>query len=175
MILKVKDDNGFWWRNKEDIERVFVSYYYGMFGSIGSKGVEDICEVVKNMISSEIDEVCSQEFYYADVNEVLRLDLNIPNNGKIQETLNKTFIFLIPKGNNPSSPNDFGHISFCNVTMKIVTKFISKRLKLILQDIIYEEQCAFFMGRQIAEKGLIAMECFHWLKKNTKGKKGVML
>lgn len=71
MILKVKDDNGFWWRNKEDIEIVFVSYYYEMFRSVGSKGVEDICEVVKNMISSEMDEVCSQEFYYADVNEVI--------------------------------------------------------------------------------------------------------
>jgi hypothetical protein len=58
--------------------------------------------------------------------------------------------------------------------MKIVTKVIANRLKATLVDVIDIEQSAFVKGRLITDNALIAMECFHWLKKKRKGKKGVM-
>jgi len=88
--------------------------------------------------------------------------------------MNKTFIALIPKCKNPTSPKDFRPISLCNVVMKIVTKTIANRLKKILPEIIDEEQSAFVKGRLITDNALIAMECFHWTKKKKKGKKGTM-
>jgi len=60
------------------------------------------------------------------------------------------------------------------MVMKIVTKSITNRLKPILLEIVDKEQSAFVQGRLITDNALIVMECFHWMKKKTKGKKGVM-
>jgi cytochrome c-type biogenesis protein CcmE len=56
--------------------------------------------------------------------------------------------------------------------MKIVTKVIANKLKATLPDVIDVEQSVFVQGRLITDNALIAMECFHWLKKKKKGKKG---
>lgn len=179
-----------------------MSYYSDMFGSVSIEGDVDICDVVKNKISTKTVEVCSKEILYEEFkeaimqmqplkahdlngiptlffqkywhifgNEVVMLVLNILNNGKSSETMNKIFIFIIPKGKNPSSPKDFRLISLFNVIMKIVTKCIATILKTLLPNIIGEEQSAFVMGRKITNNDLITMECFHWLKKKTRGKK----
>lgn len=58
--------------------------------------------------------------------------------------------------------------------MKIITKVVANRLKHTLPDVIDLEQSAFVQGRLITDNALIAMECFHWLKKKKKGKNGVM-
>lgn len=90
--------------------------------------------------------------------------LDILNNEASPETLNRTFIALIPNCKNLSSTEDYRHIHLCNVAMKIVTKVISNRIKAILPDIIDEEQLAFVKGCLITDNALIAMECFHLLK-----------
>jgi hypothetical protein len=89
-------------------------------------------------------------------------------------SINKTFVALIPKCKNPSAAKHFRPISLCNVIKKIVTKALANRIKTILPDVVDEEQSAFVKGRLITDNALIAMECFHWLKKKTKGKKGMM-
>ncbi|CAI8617407.1 unnamed protein product [Vicia faba] len=47
-------------------------------------------------------------------------------------------------------------------------------LKALLPEIIDEEKSAFVKGKLIKDNALIAMECFHWMKKKKKGKKGMM-
>jgi hypothetical protein len=113
--------------------------------------------------------------YWSIIGEdVQSLILNILNNDRPPDDINKTFLTLIPKNKNPTTPKDYRPISLCNVMMKIVTKCIANRIKPILPDIIDEEQSAFVQGRLITDNALIAMECFHWLKKKKKGKKGMM-
>lgn len=103
--------------------------------------------------------------------EIQSLVLGILNEGKSPEVINKTFIALIPKCKNPGSPKQLRPISLCNVVMKIVTKTIANRVKCLLPDVVDEEQSAFVQGRLISDNAMIAMECFHWLKKKNKGKK----
>jgi hypothetical protein len=90
--------------------------------------------------------------------------LNILNNGGNPEPFNNTFICLIPKNNNPCTPADFRPIALCNVMLKIITKTIANRIKLVLNDIISPQQSAFLPGRLITDNTLIAYETFHYLK-----------
>lgn len=58
--------------------------------------------------------------------------------------------------------------------MKVVTKKIANKIKHTLPEIIEEEQSAFVKGRLITSNVLVAMKCFHKMKRKTKGKCGVM-
>lgn len=101
--------------------------------------------------------------------------LGILNDSQDPIKINNTFISLIPKTKNPSSPKEYRPISLCNVIMKIVTKTITNRMNMIFPELIDEEQSAFVKGRLFADNALIALECFHWMKKKKKkGKKGMM-
>lgn len=53
--------------------------------------------------------------------------------------------------------------------MKWVVKTIANRLKYLLTYVMEKEQNDFIKGRLITNNSLIAIECFHWLKKKKKG------
>lgn len=97
--------------------------------------------------------------------EIVKISLDILNNSRSPEALNKTCLYLMPKGKNPHSPKDFCPIIICNITMKIVTKCLANKLKPLLSNV---------QGILITNNGLIAMECFHWIKKKIRGKQGRM-
>ena len=59
------------------------------------------------------------------------------NSGAILNSINHTFITLIPKVNNLEKVSNFRPISLCNVIYKIVTKVIANRLKPMLNSIIF--------------------------------------
>jgi len=48
--------------------------------------------------------------------------------GKVLEYLNRTLITLIPKCNNPESPNNYCPIGKCNTVYKVITKLIIARI-----------------------------------------------
>ena len=51
------------------------------------------------------------------------------NSRFICKELNQTFLTLIPKTNNPSTPADFRPISLCNIAYKILAKILAGRIK----------------------------------------------
>jgi hypothetical protein len=92
-------------------------------------------------------------------------------NGDLPDEVNKTLLVLIPKVSNPQELSQYRAISLCNVLYKICSKTMENRLRVILDDIISEEQSAFVPGRLITDNVLIAYECCHYLR-NMKGKSG---
>lgn len=106
--------------------------------------------------------------------DVVQKVLSILNEGVDPVSINRMFIFLIPKVKVPESPKNLRPISLCNVIMKLVTKCIANRLKPLLGDIVSEQQSAFIPGRLITDNELTGFEVFHYMKQKRKGKKGYM-
>ncbi|CAJ2638124.1 unnamed protein product [Trifolium pratense] len=68
-----------------------------------------------------------QKYWHIVGRDVQRLVLQILNNDRSPEDINRTFIALIPKVKSPQAPKDYRPISLCNVVMKIVTKMKKKK------------------------------------------------
>ena len=106
-----------------------------------------------------------------DVTEVVLTALNF---GTIPDSINSTFIALIPKIKDPKKVSDFRPISLCNVVYKLIAKVLVNRLKLILPYVVFDSQSAFLSGRLITDNVLVAFETLHFLKRKTQGKDGYM-
>jgi len=63
------------------------------------------------------------------VDDVIAVVLKALNTGVIHESLNSSFITLIPKIKHPKKVSDFLPISLCNVIYKLISKVVVNRLK----------------------------------------------
>ncbi|XP_073359845.1 uncharacterized protein [Aegilops tauschii subsp. strangulata] len=71
------------------------------------------------------------------------------------ESINSSFITLIPKKEVPRCPNDFRPISLLNGVLKIITKLLANRLQKIILQLIHTNQYGFLKGRVI-------QDCLAW-------------
>jgi hypothetical protein len=71
--------------------------------------------------------------------------------GKVQCSLNSTFLALIPKMNKPMTFRDYMPISLCNLCYKLIAKVIANRVKPILSRALSCEHLGFLKGRQILD------------------------
>lgn len=90
------------------------------------------------------------------------------------ESINTTFISLIPKIKKPKKVSDFRPINLCDVIYKLFAKVVANQLKKFLAISVLDSQSAFLLGRLIIDNILVAFETLHYLKRKTLGKLGYM-
>ena len=71
------------------------------------------------------------------------------------ESINTSYITLIPKKEVPISPNDFRPISLLNGVLKIITKLLANRLQKVILKMVHINQYGFLKNRVI-------QDCLGW-------------
>ena len=115
-----------------------------------------------------------KSFWHIMGNDVIEVVLNALNSGSIPESLNTTYIALIPKIKDLKKVADFRPISLCNVIYKLIAKVVANHLKKFLLQTIPDSQSVFLSGCLISDNILVAFETLHYLKRKTTGKLGYM-
>ena len=115
-----------------------------------------------------------QKYWDVIGNDITCTVLNVLNSNMPIVDINRTNITLIPKTNNLSQMTDFRLISLSNVVYKLVSKVLANCLKIILPQIISENQSAFLSERFITDNVLIAFELMHYLDHKKEGKENFM-
>jgi hypothetical protein len=78
------------------------------------------------------------------------------HSGKVSlQSINGSYITLIPKKNNPETVNDFRPISLTNTCLKFLTKLVANRMQNIITSTIHENQYGFIKERTI-------QDCLAW-------------
>jgi len=77
------------------------------------------------------------------------------------QSINGSYIILVPKIDGPSRVNDFRPISLLNISMKIITKLLANRLQRVIQELIHKNQYGFIQTRTIQVCLAWALEYLH--------------
>ncbi|KAH1033486.1 hypothetical protein J1N35_045660 [Gossypium stocksii] len=85
--------------------------------------------------------------------------------GKLERSINLSFIVLIPKNENLIRISEFRTICLVSSLYKIVAKVLLRRLREVIGGVVSDTQCAFIRGRQIFDGILIANKVIHSIKK----------
>nr|XP_048317975.1 uncharacterized protein LOC125418473 [Ziziphus jujuba var. spinosa] len=87
----------------------------------------------------------------------------------LPNSINRTFLVLIPKANQISSFNQIRPISLCNTIYKILSKILANRLRPLMNKLIFSHQSTIILGRWIGEKTILVNEITHTMRKRRKG------
>ncbi|RVW85679.1 Transposon TX1 uncharacterized 149 kDa protein [Vitis vinifera] len=90
--------------------------------------------------------------------EIMDLFREFYNQRSFANSLNSTFLVLIPKKGGAEDLGDFRPISLLGSLYKLVAKVLANRLKKVLDKVVSGDQNAFVRGKQILDASLVANE-----------------
>lgn len=187
-IQKLKNDDGVWVDWQSGIQSLILNFYRGLFvaGSTDIEEVircvPQMISQDQNMALAQ--EVTKEEVHFAlfqmhpdkapgpdgmtpafyqkhwDIigEDVFNMTRHFFSSGEILEGLNDTNIVLIPKKKNPTQVGYLRPIALCNVLMKVITKVLANRMKILLTNVVSDTQSAFVLGRLISDNIMVSYD-----------------
>ncbi|XP_072084360.1 uncharacterized protein [Arachis hypogaea] len=202
-IEALQDDNGNWIHEQTTLERMATSFYSRLyiedtpdtpfvlnncFPPLDTIDLESIGSNVSRMeIRSALFSMGSlkapgkdgiQAIFYQKKWDVVGTNLcvlveRIFNRPSEVWEINETLITLIPKVEPIVTLKQMCPISLCNVSYKVITKILSRRLRGIMEKVVKPTQSIFVLGRHTSDNIIITQEVINCMR-NRKGKKGWM-
>lgn len=111
-----------------------------------------------------------QQFWPTVKSIIITIALDFLNHGTASLHFNDTHIVLIPKTKNSERVIDYKPISLCNVAYKLASKVVANKMKVVLQEVVYENHSAFVAKRLIIDNSLMAHEMMTHISRKKKGK-----
>jgi hypothetical protein len=82
------------------------------------------------------------------------------------QSINESFITLVPKIQNPTTVNDFRPISLLNCSLKVITKLLADRLQSKTLQLVHQNQYGFIKSHSIQECLAWCFEYIHQCKQS---------
>jgi hypothetical protein len=150
-----------------------VAMHFNLSNLFGSPENPDILQALEAPFSdSEIDNVIKhlpndkslgpdgfnnefiKSYWHIIGNDIKELIKDFYNEKISLESINSSFITLVPKVDTPS-PSDFRPISLLNSSLKILTKLLANRLQEVILKLVHKNQYGFLKKRSI-------QDCLGW-------------
>ena len=161
-----------------DIQRIAVHDPIGPIdGDLKASEVKQALNQMALLTASGLDgmsPIFHKTFWHIVGDNVTAVVLWALNSSIVPESINTTFITLIPKIKNPKKVSDFRPISLCNVIYKLIANVVANCLKKFLASSVPGSQSTFLLGWPITNNILMAFETLHYFKRKTQGKLGYM-
>lgn len=81
--------------------------------------------------------------------------------GKMLQQIKATFIVLVPKSDNATTPDKFRPIALTNEIYKVIARILVFLLKPVISKVVGPMQSAFIPGREILDNILLTQDLLH--------------
>lgn len=88
-------------------------------------------------------------------NDVIAVVKHFFQTGNLYLAINVTAVTLIPKIPAPTKVKDYRPIACCTTLYKIISKFLTRRMKLVISGLVSKAQSTFVEGRSIVDNIMV--------------------
>ncbi|XP_059668736.1 uncharacterized protein LOC132313810 [Cornus florida] len=154
-ITSVEDHTGQVKTQTDEIRKVFVDYYQGLFQENNTTCAFEATP--KHILTLDDKLVVDAPITDEDIKAVV---MNFkPDKAPCPDGfLASSFLTLIPKVGNAVKPKDYRPIALCNLSYKIISKILAARLALVLPNLVGLEQSVFIKGQKIQDAIIMGHE-----------------
>ncbi|OAO91334.1 hypothetical protein AXX17_AT5G31500 [Arabidopsis thaliana] len=169
LIKFLKGEDGVRVDNVDKVKGMIVDYYYSdLLGSDGNHTTPYSVDRINGLHPFRCDDALKQQLVaIPSEEEIIQSLFSMPKNkalgldgfpGHLLRRFNTTAITLIPKVLGANMLPQFRLVASCHTIYKLITRLISRRLKLFISQAVQSNQVGFIKGRLLCENVLLAFE-----------------